>query len=75
MARRAADSALLQPQLLNYPNEEDIIARAGLVFSKVDLENLPVAEQDCRLDEQAKAQMEADPVYKLLEDRFYKVFD
>ena len=75
MVRRTADNTLLQSQLLNFPKEEDIIARVGLILSNLDLENLPIVEQDCVLDEKVKAQMEADPVYKLLEDRFYKVFD
>ena len=28
-----------------------------------------------QLDEEARKALEADPVYKMLEDKFYKVFD
>ena len=28
-----------------------------------------------KVDEETKKQMESDPVYKVLEDKFYKVFD
>ena len=58
-----------------YPLEEEIVAAAGICASKIDFENLLKVEINVKIDEEAKKQMEADPVYKMLEDKFYKVFD
>ena len=58
-----------------FPREEQIVAAAGLKASLVDWENLPDVEQDKQLDDETKKQLEGDPVYKMLEDKFYKVFD
>jgi len=46
--------------------------------SKIDFENLPaIAEEDMlhTMDTEARKAMDADPIYKMLEDKFYKVFD
>ena len=58
-----------------FPREEDIIFAAGLIVSKIDFKKLIPPEVDIILNANVKKEMEADPVYKMLEDRFYKVFD
>ena len=61
---------------MTLPKEEEIVEVAGVIASKIDWENLPEAEiEGEELDPASKKQMESDPVYKLLENHFYKVFD
>jgi DNA polymerase sigma len=61
--------------MLQFPLEEEIVAAAGINASKIDYKNLPEVDKDLKLDDETKKAMEADPVYKMLEDKFYKVFD
>ena len=61
--------------LQKVPREEEIFAAMGLIVSKIDFEKLPAPEQDVFIDPQVKKQMEADPIFKNLEDNFYRVFD
>ena len=75
VAKTPAESLLLQQKMMAFPTEEDIIMATGIIASKIDLENLPVAAADVEISSEQKKQMEADPVYKMLEDHFYKVFD
>ena len=57
------------------PREEEIFKAAQVAISKIDFDKLPAVEQDTFIDPQAKKDMEADDVYKMLENRFYREFD
>lgn len=58
-----------------YPTEEEIMLAAGISASKIDLARIPPPETAPSLSPEARKHLEADPVYKMLEDRFYCTFD
>lgn len=69
------NSFMLQPSYVNFPRDDEIMAAAGLIQAKVNLKDLPQLQSLTEMDPEQKKAIEADPVFKMLEDKFYKVFD